>query len=232
MSRPISDIEVIPGPPRVAPDDHLQAAVHRRGKGWQKHPVVVVARARNSLELEAVLREQPPELHPGAHLRCTCRVNEAFLYWSSTAVEVLAVTPVRFVASLPPQHYRIQRRRFARVQLSLPVTFEVLGPDEATTAGQGVTADLGGGGISLTTTTELLPGQMVRMTVLLGPDRSVEVEEARVVRIARPAGDSAGVSCYGLHFTKLPGVIGDLIYQRIFEEQARLRRLGLDPGGG
>lgn len=227
MKGPHPGAEVQPGPPPLRPGDHVQVAVRGPGGSWEKHPVLLVAAGPEGLEFETALRATPAALRAGASLRCSHRAENEILCWPSTLLKFLPA-PGRFLASLPVEHLRVQRRRFARVEVELPVSFTA---DSSGTrpSGAGVTADVGAGGISLVTPSWLERGQRLWVLLTLSPGQHIEAE-ARVVAVARRP--SAGVSGrYGLEFTRLEGA-RELLFRHIFQEQARRRRLDPPPRGG
>lgn len=126
---------------------------------------------------------------------------------------------------------RDQRRRFYRWEASLPVRFvpreegEKIAPWEWEREDyhwfEGVTQNISGGGILLSTSLSLYPGEEIWLELHLpsGPLRAL----GRVVRVVGEGREKA----YGVEFRDLKPQDQDRICRYIFGEQARLRRLGL-----
>jgi len=218
--------EEVRGTPRVVSGDHLELVVQEARRGWQRYPAVVLTADDERFWVELAVRTPPsPGLRPGLPVLCRLRSQTAILAWTSL---VLEAGRGRLTLSLPANHRRLQRRLHARVDTAVPVTFVALQDPDSHEA-RGVTADLGGGGLSLLTFHPLEPGCRLQLAIGLKP-RTVEAE-GRVVRVIHPPAP-AEPGCYGIEFTRLAQSAQDAIYRHVFAEQALQRRMGLMPRGG
>lgn len=128
--------------------------------------------------------------------------------------------------SVPCTYERVQRRKYVRWESALNVRWrsrEAVRNDARGDAGRGVTANISCGGMLLASDRPLTVGIEYHFQVLL-PDGPVELEGC-------PLRSESGVgevpSFWAIEFTSIEISDQDRIMSFIFNEQLRLRRLGL-----
>ena len=147
------------------------------------------------------------------------RMETELLYRFTRPIPVLIV-------KAPTEFRRIQRRRFFRLEVHLPVHFgrETLNsdPDGPELTEQGVTENLSAGGLLLVSRKAITEGQLLVIRIEL-PDGSLQTE-AVARRVLSEGEEHYRV---GLEFIDLPENDRDRIVSYLFAEQRQRRQLGL-----
>jgi len=129
----------------------------------------------------------------------------------------------------PEEIERIQRRRFVRLQINLPVRYCLLneqrGHDAEPEVREAACEDISAGGLLLVCPQGLTKGAELDLEVELEPDVPLWLV-GRVVRVVEHPGPERP-GRYGVEFIGVTAADRDLITRFIFRKQRELRRLGL-----
>lgn len=126
----------------------------------------------------------------------------------------------------PREVVRIQRRNWVRLEVSLPVHFQLL-QGHPGTVGEGSTIDISGGGVSLRTRVDWLKvNDTIRLWIQI-PEREPFLCTGRVVRISHEGAGRNLRKIVAVQFKDIREGQRELLIAYIFEKQRELIRKGL-----
>lgn len=161
-------------------------------------------------------------LEPGTKVRLRY-TGETALFWFDTVVTRQAFDGIRLVGLAEPHKvFRAQRRGHVRLEISLPVIYRVLGTQQIH---KGRTLDLSAGGMAFFGDLHLSKGTALEVKVDLR--ESGAFAAGGEVVWAKPMDLGRRRFQFGLRFTDIDERTQDRITRFIFNQQSKLRRLGL-----
>lgn len=162
-------------------------------------------------------------LVPGIHVRLRY-TGDAALFWFDTVIIRQTFDGIRLVGLAEPHRvFRAQRRGHVRLEISLPVRYRVLGTQEIH---RGRTLDLSAGGMAFFGDLYLCRGTSLEVKVDMRESGAFAAEGEIVWARPMDLGSKRRFQ-FGLRFTDIDERTQDRIMRFIFNQQGRLRRLGL-----
>lgn len=132
---------------------------------------------------------------------------------------------ILMVLSCPDEILRLQRRKYFRVPVALPVVCKVLSSDKGLadiTVG-GVIMNISSGGLLLSAEAQLDIGRELLLTFDLSPETELRDIAGRVVRVGGVV--TGGQREYGIEFTALSNNLRDLIMRYVFSREIEMKRM-------
>ncbi|MDN5293814.1 MAG: hypothetical protein PWQ91_1798 [Eubacteriales bacterium] len=158
---------------------------------------------------------------------CFARQNCFYCFASVVSGMVREKVPL-VVVQKPEKIERVQRRRFVRFEVRLPVKFYLLDNQYNPLPPQleGFTVNISGGGILLATEAEVKIGDQLQLEIAF-PDGTIIEAVGRVVRLQEVWEDRKAINYAGIEFILLSSRDQDTITRFIFQQQRLLRAKGL-----
>jgi c-di-GMP-binding flagellar brake protein YcgR len=151
---------------------------------------------------------------------------EGHYYRFDTVVVERVQNPLPLLAVLKPAEiHEVQRRRWVRIPISLPVKFQLEHSTEAEIY-EGQTIDISGGGIQYRSETALEPGTIIHLCLDL-PRREPICCKARVLRFEEDSELKGQEARIVVEFVDISEGQRDRIMNFIFEKQREWIRKGL-----
>lgn len=132
---------------------------------------------------------------------------------------------ILMVLSCPDEILRLQRRKYFRVPVALPVVCKVLSSDKGLadiTVG-GAIMNISSGGLLLSAEAQLDIGRELLLTFNLSPETELREIAGRVVRVGGVV--TGGQREYGIEFTALSNNLRDLIMRYVFSREIEMKRM-------
>lgn len=171
---------------------------------------------------------RPVLLDPGQAVRCRFISRRACYQFDAQVLDRRAGPVPVVVLAMPGEWERLQRRHFARLDVSVPVRYSPRLPGGGPLADRPLisarTRDLSGDGCAIWTVEPPDPGTELDLFLSLPPGQVLHLA-ARVVRLTGPS--PAGRVLTGLRFVAPAEADRDAIIRYLFREELRRRRNGL-----
>lgn len=171
-------------------------------------------------------------LKPGTRVRAAYQDDTATYHFDSVVSSLEEKPLPLLIVSGPVEIKRIQRRRYVRFEVALPVRFGIVGGPEESAAGtlpihRGTTRDISGGGILLVTGIRLDPGTELYVELEL-PGQEKVGAYGQAMRIYRTVENGPRTEHWiGVAFRCIAERERNRIVNFIFEQQRILRQRGL-----
>ncbi|OFX14482.1 MAG: hypothetical protein A2Z18_05125 [Armatimonadetes bacterium RBG_16_58_9] len=154
------------------------------------------------------------EVAPRTTVRVGLAAGDAYYSFTSHVVRCNHAPQHVLVLDKPGVIYRAQRRQYARTRLSLPIEYAPCSSDSGarTETKSGETRDISLGGAAIVVSEEVLPGEMLSLTIRPKEDKDVISAVAQVLR-GRPSDMPGEGYILGCRFTQ-----ADESLRRLLEE--------------
>jgi c-di-GMP-binding flagellar brake protein YcgR len=125
----------------------------------------------------------------------------------------------------PLEVLRLQRRKYFRVPVEIPVECILLGPkgEEEQGAVTGMILNISSGGVFMTASGSLEEGREVSLSFRLSPETVLSGIAGRILRVIEKT--AAAETEYGIEFTDLSISLRDLIMRFAFSREIELNRM-------